>query len=87
MPTVPRVQRVPDPTPPAQNDDSGDDEEGSPEDLRARCRALSEENARLHQLLEEIADVINGRRDKVLHDVRNVMNELVLLRKLVDDDR
>lgn len=63
------------------------DPEDSLESLRARCESLREENARLSQLLDEIAGVINGRPDKVLHDVRNVMNELVLLRKLVDDEQ
>lgn len=89
MPTAPRVQRVPDPTSRSTNEGQGDENvrEESQESLRARCQSLGEENAKLHEMLDEIAQVINGRRDKLLHDVRNVMNELVLLRRLVDDDQ
>ena len=59
----------------------------SPEELAERNRALEAENEQLRDLRDEIARVINGRPEKLLHDIRNVMNELVLLRRLIDEEQ
>ena len=54
-------------------------------DLAAQVEKLREEKAILWDKLEQAADVI-GSDDpmRIVHDVRNVMNELGLLRKLVE---
>lgn len=51
--------------------------------LRRECEAIQQERDELRAKLEQIAQVI-GADDtgKIIHDVRNVMNELVLLREL-----
>lgn len=62
----------------------GDD---SVESLRQRVRALEEANSALREKLDAIAEVIGAANaDKIVHDVRNVVNEVVLLRKLVELD-
>jgi hypothetical protein len=67
-------------------------------DLNEKVRILSEENTRLKATLQEIHDTIASVLDKhkalpsrpfeqqLLHDVRNVLNELNLLRALVPDE-
>ena len=49
--------------------------------------ALRRERDELESKLQQIAQVIGApNTDRILHDVRNVMNELVLLRSLSDLD-
>ena len=63
--------------------------ESSPslEEMQRQLRALEQELARHREKLESIAEVIGARdSSKIVHDVRNVMNELVLLRKLAELD-
>ena len=67
-------------------------------DVNEKVRQLTEENARLKATLQEIhATVISvlGERkptmsrsfeQQLLHDLRNILNELNLLRALVPDD-
>lgn len=67
-------------------------------ELNERVRQLTEENARLKATLQEvratIVSVIGERKptkdrtfeQQLLHDLRNVLNELNLLRALVPDD-
>ncbi len=67
-------------------------------DLNEKVRELSEENARLKAALEEvhstIMSVLGERKatlsrpfeQQVLHDLRNILNELSLLRALVPDE-
>lgn len=93
MLSSPRVQRVPDPHSSSQPDPRRKAgfrdvplDSLSTEALRSECRSLLDENAEMRRTLDDIAEVINGRPEKLLHDVRNVMNELVLLRKLADED-
>jgi len=67
-------------------------------DLTENMQRLSEENARMKETLEEIeraiAPFLEKRKssqprkfeDQLLHDVRNILNELGLLRALMPDD-
>lgn len=67
-------------------------------DLSDKVRQLSEENARLKATLQEvhstIVSVIGERKptqprtfeQQLLHDLRNILNELNLLRALVPDE-
>lgn len=53
--------------------------------LREECRRLRQESERLQAQLEQIAQVVGSQEaTRLVHDVRNIMNELVLLRKLVE---
>jgi hypothetical protein len=53
----------------------------------AEVEALRRERDDLESKLQQIAQVIGApNTDRILHDVRNVMNELVLLRSLSDLD-
>jgi hypothetical protein len=57
------------------------------EALRREYERLRTERDSLRNTLDQIAQVIGARdSDRILHDVRNVMNELVLLRNLADLD-
>ena len=62
-------------------------EHRSPADTAEDPESVRRERDELRQKLDEIASVI-GAPDagKIVHDVRNVMNELVLLRRLTDDE-
>ena len=54
------------------------DDPNDPARLRAQRDALQDK-------LDQIAEVIGAKSaDKIVHDVRNVMNELGLLRKLAE---
>lgn len=58
--------------------------DSSPNQGRA-LEALRRERDELQEKLDQIAQVIGApNSDRILHDVRNVMNELVLLRSLSD---
>jgi len=60
----------------------GDD---SIESLRQQLRALQEENAVLNEKLNAVVQAIGAKNaDKIVHDIRNLLNELVLLRKLAE---
>ena len=68
------------------------------EDLADKVQRLSEENARMKATLDEIERAIapflenhapsqqRKFEDQLLHDVRNILNELGLLRALMPDD-
>ena len=57
------------------------------EALRREYERLRTERDSLRNTVEQIAQVIGARdSERILHDVRNVMNELVLLRNLADLD-
>jgi hypothetical protein len=59
--------------------------EDSIESLRERLRALERENAALREKLSAIAHAVGASdSEKIVHDVRNLLNELVLLRKLAE---
>lgn len=72
------------PTPPNHTTSSPS---SAPDDGEEDVERLREERALLWSKLEQVAEVI-GSDDplRVVHDVRNIMNELVLLRKLVELD-
>ncbi len=57
------------------------------ETARRQIRELSEENQRLRKTHSEIAGLLNSKSpDKLLHDLRNVLNELVLLKAVAEDE-
>ena len=56
------------------------------ERLRAEIARLSAENDRLTQRERAIAELIGAPSpDKILHDLRNLLNELMLLKALAKD--
>ena len=57
-----------------------DDPNESAESLRARCREMAERERKIMALLNCPAP------EKIDHDLRNVMNELVLLRKVLEQE-
>lgn len=66
---------------------SPDPERPSPDQgtLDSQLQALRHERDELQAKLQQIAQVIGAPdADRILHDLRNVMNELVLLRSLAD---
>ena len=58
---------------------------GPSPDQGTQLEALRRERDELQAKLQQIAQVIGASdTNRILHDVRNVMNELVLLRSLAD---
>jgi hypothetical protein len=46
---------------------------------------LADENARMKALLDEVARLVKATgHDRIIHDLRNVLNELVLLQALAE---
>ncbi len=73
------------PRPELASTSSRSDEDDSLESLREQVRSLREQNAVLVERIEAISNVIGSHNPaRIVHDVRNVMNELVLLRKLAE---
>ena len=71
---------------PVRNPNDASPDQGSCS-LEGQLEALCRERDDLQEKLREIAQVIGApNTDRILHDVRNVMNELVLLRSLSDLD-
>ncbi len=66
----------------------GSDRPADPPDMQRLLTELAElrrERDALQSQLDTIAEVIGAHSSgKIVHDVRNVMNELVLLRKLAE---
>lgn len=57
------------------------------ETCRRQLRQLSDENQKLRQTQQEIIQLIGCRKpDKLLHDLRNVLNELALLKAVADQE-
>jgi hypothetical protein len=56
------------------------------EAARQQIGELAEENRRLKETQAEIASLLNAKSpEKLLHDLRNVLNELVLLKAVAED--
>lgn len=57
------------------------------EATRSENARLKEENAKLRRTQDEIAQLLECKSpDKILHDLRNVLNELVLLKAVAEDE-
>ena len=55
--------------------------------LRAQLEQLTAERDRLAAQQNEIMHLINARsKEKIVHDLRNVLNELALLRAIADQE-
>ena len=58
---------------------------GENRELRAEIQALKAERARMAEILSRLTEVIGSKSpDKLVHDVRNVLNERELYRALAD---
>ena len=54
-------------------------------ELRAELEVLRAEKARMHEILSRLAEVLGSKSaDRLVHDVRNVLNERELYRALAD---
>ena len=54
-------------------------------ELRAELEVLRAEKARMHEILARLTEVLGSKSpDRLLHDVRNVLNERELYRALAD---
>ena len=55
------------------------------EELRAQVEQLRAERARMSEILDRLTEVLGSKSaDKLVHDVRNVLNERELYRALAD---
>ena len=58
---------------------------GENQELRAQLEQLRAEKARMSDILNRLAEVLGSKSpDKLVHDVRNVLNERELYRALAD---
>jgi hypothetical protein len=59
--------------------------QGENRELRAEVECLKAERARMAEILSRLAEVLGSKSpDKLVHDVRNVLNERELYRTLAD---
>ena len=58
---------------------------GENRELRAELEVLRAEKARMHEILSRLTEVLGSKSpDRLVHDVRNVLNERELYRALAD---